>query len=131
MQFYRGAEAQIVAEGARERGDRLAGEGRWEEAVDAYREALLEANDPVVMARMAEAFLGMGDPASAVFVAERAIQLLGESSPRALLTLARAYGAAGRDDDARDAARRGLAVLGRGGGSTLADSLALLAGGGR
>lgn len=129
MQFYRGAEAQIVAEGARERGDRLAGEGRWEEAVDAYREALREANDPLIMARMAEAFLGMKDSASAVFVAERAVQLLGDSSPRALLTLARAYGAAGRDDDARDAARRGLAVLGRGGGSPLADSLALLAGG--
>ncbi len=131
MQFYRGADAQWVVENARDRGDRLAGEGRWSEALDAYREALLEANDPTVMVLMAEAFLGMEDAGSAVFVAERASQELGGADPRALLTLARAYEAARRGDDARDAARRGLEAAGVSRGSPLADSLAILAGGSR
>ena len=130
MQFYRGADALMMAEGARERGDRLAGEGRWAEALEAYREALLEADDPMVMVRMAEAFRALGDPTSAVFVAERAVQLLGDSSPRALLTLSRCYAAAGRGSDARDAARRGVRLLGGARGSPLADSLALMASGG-
>jgi hypothetical protein len=130
MQFYRGADAQWVVEDARSRGDRLAAEGRWADALQAYREALLEANDPTVMVLMAEAFLGLDDPTSAVFVAERASQDLGGSNPRALLTLARAYEAVGRDGDAREAARRGLAAIRVSGGSPLADSLAILAGGG-
>lgn len=127
MQFYRGAEARRVVEGALERGDRLSREGRWSQALDAYREALLEANDPNVMVRMAEAFRSMGDAASAVFVAERAVQLLGDASPRALLTLARAYQAAGRSEEARETARRGVDLLGGARGSAVADSLALLA----
>jgi Flp pilus assembly protein TadD len=82
------------------------------------------------MVRMAEAFIGLGDSSSAVFVAERAVQLQGGSSPRAQLTLARAYAAAGRGDEARAAARRGLELLGVTGGSPVADSLALLSSGG-
>ncbi len=128
-QFYRGADARWLADDARGRGDQLAAEGRWTEAVEAYREALLEANDPAVMVLMAAAFLGAGDAASAVFVAERASRDLGGSHPRALLTLARAYRAAGRVDEAQATARRGLDALGVSSGSPLADSLVLISGG--
>lgn len=127
--LYRGADARWLADDARSRGDGHAAEGRWSEAIEAYREALLEANDPSVLVPLAEAFLGAGDAASALVVAERASRNLADTGPRALLTLARAYRAAGRIDDARSAARRGLDLLGVDSGSPLADSLAHLSGG--
>lgn len=121
-ELYRAADASFMATTARERADRFAAAGDWPQAVEAYREALLEATDPDVMERMAAALIGQGDGASAVFVAEQAVAL-GAEPVRALLTLAHAYQLAGRSDAARSAAERGLQIVAAPQAAPLADSL--------
>lgn len=125
--LYRTADAHFMMHSARDRADALAQEGRWSDALAAYREALLEANDPAIMERMAAMLVALGDGSAAVLVAEQAATLGGRGD-RLLLTLARAYRLVGRVVDARATATSGLMLANQLEHTAIADSLNLLLG---
>ncbi|HEY8156028.1 MAG TPA: tetratricopeptide repeat protein [Myxococcota bacterium] len=99
--------------------------GRTSEAIAAYREALrLGSQAPDLRNNLAFllATTGSGDlavVAEAVQLAEQAVAQLGEN-PVALATLATAYAAAGRSEEAARTAQRAIAVAESGGNAELA-----------
>jgi len=125
--LYRTADAHFMAHSARDRADALAQEGRWSDALATYREALLEANDPAIMERMAAMLVALGDGPAAVLVAEQSAALGGRDA-RLSLTLARAYRLVGRVADARATAASGVVLANQLAHTALADSLNLLLG---
>ena len=100
--------------------------GRMREAIAAYREALAlgsQAADVRNNLAWLLATSGLGGPgaaAEAVTLAEQAVSALGERDAGALDTLAVAYAAAGRREDAARAADRALALAEAGGDQALA-----------
>jgi tetratricopeptide (TPR) repeat protein len=120
-ELYRAADAAFLVRSARQRGDEMARAGLWLDALEAYRAALREADDPEILQRMAAVIVAMGDAHGAVIVAERAVRAAPQSA-RALLTLARAYALSSRRDAARDAAERALDAARREGLDAVADS---------
>lgn len=125
--LYRTADAHFMMLSARDRGDALAEQGKWGEALEAYRAALLEANDPTVMERMAAMLVLLGEGPSAVLVAEQAAAL-GGLDARLSLTLSRAYAMAGRIAEAEAAATSGLRLARERNQVMLTDSLTLFLG---
>ncbi len=100
--------------------------GRTPEAIAAYREALalgaqapdLRNNLAWLLATSAGSDPGVG--AEAVLLAEQAVAELGDQNPGALDTLAAAYAAAGRRQDAARTAERALALAEAEGSAELA-----------
>jgi tetratricopeptide (TPR) repeat protein len=83
-------------------GQALGKAGRWTEAAEQYRKALDSAPAHVLSNKgMSEAMLKLGDAGEAVRYARRAVHWGGEDNLDLLLTLADAYIAADRTDDAR------------------------------
>jgi hypothetical protein len=111
------------ARSVRARGDSLAGAGRLNEALDAYREVLRLSDDPLVMAAMALVLMRQRNYDAAVVVAERAASLTSRADPRILDTLAAVYASAGRASDAESAAREATEAAEKRGLRALADSL--------
>ena len=110
----------------------LATVGRLEEALAEFREAMrLAPNWPVPMDRAA-LLLAMHPRASrdevreAVRLAARAAKLTDWKDPMALETLAAAYAAGGDFDEAVDAERRAIDVVGASGGPLAAEMAATL-----
>ena len=95
-------------------------EGRVDEAIVEYRSALeSDPHSAAALDNLARALATHPDaqarrPAEAVALAERAAQLTDGGSPESLRTLALAYAASGRFDDAVGASERAL-VLARAG----------------
>jgi tetratricopeptide (TPR) repeat protein len=84
--------------------------GRWAAARGALEVALeIAPGATIAHLELAEALLALDDAQGAVEHAEKVLSLEGES-PRALTVLARSLVAAGRHDEARDAAARALAL---------------------
>jgi Flp pilus assembly protein TadD len=104
----------------------LDGAGRAPEAIAAYREALaLGADAPDLRNNLAWRLVttAAADPAAvaeAVALAEQAVEALGSDDASALDTLAAAYAAAGRGQDAVRAAERALAAAEADGSAELA-----------
>jgi hypothetical protein len=124
--FYYQAILDWEAQQNRALGQSLESEGRLDEALEAYRQALLAGDDAEVVASMARVFVRQGETVSAVLAAERAAALSGRANPRILGTLARAYAEAGRMEEAREVAAQAAELAARRGLPELADSLAAL-----
>ena len=124
--FYYQERLRERAADFRTRAEALELEGHLDEALDLYRQSLLQVNDPGVMASMAGIVLRQGDAASAVLIARQAAELSRGADPRILATLARAYASAGRTREALDVATRAAEMAARRGMTALADSLEAL-----
>jgi Flp pilus assembly protein TadD len=94
----------------------LAASGRPQDAVESYREAIrLEPDSPEILTGLAwlratHPDPRMRDPEEAIRLAARAAELTGRADPTVLDTLAAAYAAAGRFDEALRTAERAEAL---------------------
>ena len=91
----------------------LANQGRAEEAIKEFREVLrLDPNDLIVLNYMAWILAtdspAIRNPKEAILLAEKACELGGNKQPELLSTLAAAYAAAGRFDDAVETIEKAL-----------------------
>ncbi len=98
------------------RGLVLQSQGREAEAMAAYRRALEQGEDSIRLLNNMAWILAAGEdaglrrPSEAVALAGRATERSGHRDPKVLDTLATAYAAAGREEDALFTARRALAL---------------------
>jgi Flp pilus assembly protein TadD len=105
-------------------------DGRVREAVAEYRAALALAPDSTTILDNLAAVLASGpepavrDGAEAVTLARRAAGLSGDADPALLRTLAMAYAATGRFEDAERTAEQAAALAAATGRAALADQLA-------
>ena len=91
----------------------LSARGAAEEAIEHYRQVLLVKPDaPKVLSRLAAALIAAGnrEPAEAVHLAEKAARLTQHRDPSILDTLAGAYAAAGRLQDAATTTEKAMGL---------------------
>jgi hypothetical protein len=107
-------------------GDRLAEQGKLNDAADHYRAALRNRpEDTRVLLRLASVLMRLEDFDGAVLVAERAAQLTERNDPNIMSVLASAYAAAGRMEDAVRTAERARVLAEAAGLADLAAELRL------
>jgi tetratricopeptide (TPR) repeat protein len=105
-------------------GRALASQGKFDEAIGHYREAIqLRSDDARVLIAMARAFASKGDLDGANLIADRAIQLGGQDDPVVLDGLAAVYAAAGDTDRAVNAAEQAIRLASSTGDDQLADEI--------
>jgi hypothetical protein len=105
-------------------GRALATQGKFDEAIGHYREAIqLRSDDARVVIAMARAFASKGDLDGANLIADRAIQLGDQDDPVVLDGLAAVYAAAGDTNRAVRTAEQAIRLASSAGNDQLADEI--------